>query len=334
MDINRKLFFGTLATLVLYVAFTLPMILEKGKDITNYVSINGKKYTEEDLQKKSFPSYKAIRKDYNAKLNQVFESFAREEVLKMEASSHNQTVEQFVKASLTTPQETEIVAVYQMYKDKLGGKSLEQARPSIVEFLTSQKREEFISKVMDKYSISVVTEKPERQTVQEKSNPFLGPKDAKVTIIEFSDFECPFCQKSQDVNKILREKYKGKIKWVFRDYPLPFHGNAMFAHIAANCANKQGKYWEYFEELFQNTGNLSREKVLSLAAKVGLNSSEFNKCAEDASGEVVSEIQSDINDGKEVGVNGTPAFFINGIMLEGAQPLQNFEKIIEEELKK
>jgi len=179
--------------------------------------------------------------------------------------------------------------------------------------------------------VSISSEKAEKVIVEVKGNPSLGPSNAKITVIEFSDFECPYCQRSQNITKNLRAKYKDQIKWVFRDFPLSFHQNAMFAHIAANCVGKQGKYWDIFDKLFQNTGSLNREKVLQLVSDMNIDMKKFEECTKDP--EVEREVHSDIADGQEVGVNGTPAFFINGIMIEGAQPITSFEKIIEQELK-
>jgi protein-disulfide isomerase len=209
--------------------------------------------------------------------------------------------------------------------------SIAEARPRIIEYINSMEEQEFRKNLLQKYNVAVNTEKPDRIQVEEKGNPFLGAKNSKVTIIEFSDFECPYCQRSQTVSKSLREKYKDKIRWVFRDFPLSFHQNSMFAHIAANCANKQGKYWELFNILFQNTGSLEKANVLKFASDLHLDMKSFEECTNDSS--ILSEIQEDINEGQELGVNGTPAFFINGIMIEGAQPLSAFEKIIDQELK-
>lgn len=150
-------------------------------------------------------------------------------------------------------------------------------------------------------------------------------------MIEFSDFECPFCKRSQSVNSQLREKYKDQIRWVFRDYPLSFHPNAMFAHIAANCSASQGKYWEFFKVLFDNSGNLPKDRVLDLARGLGLDMKVFSQCVNDS--EVRKEVEADMAEGEKYGVSGTPAFFINGVMIEGAQPIEAFIKVIDQELK-
>jgi protein-disulfide isomerase len=333
VNLPAKILVGTLVTFVIYLALSLPAVLNYYQP-ENYVLINGKKYTEEDLKKSANSNYRSIRKQYIDNLRQVFNNFAEEEIVNLEAKSEGVSSEELLSKGIGNykPTEEEVYNIYETYKNRLGGRSLEESRPMITEFLISQKKQEFHSKIREKYNVKVVTEKPERQKVEVKNNPSLGPENAKVTVIEFSDFECPFCQRSQEVNKALREKYKDKIRWVFRDYPLPFHQNAMYAHIAANCSIQQGKYWDYFQVLFQNTGNLTKQNVIALAEKVGLDKNQLEECAKDKDGSIEKEIMMDINDGQKVGVNGTPAFFINGISVEGAQPYSVFEAIIEQEL--
>lgn len=324
-------FYGLLAVFLSYFAISILPIISywKDPDKQNYVEIKGKKYHISDL--KENPGYKKLRKDYISNIGNVFQSFAMEEVLKLEAKDKNITVPELLSNSKRQPSLDEIQRIYEEYKDKLQGMSQQEAQPRIIEFLNSMDEQEFRKSLLQKYNVSFHTEKPDRLTVEERGNPSFGSKNAQVTIIEFSDFECPFCQRSQLVSKELRAKYKDKIRWVFRDFPLSFHQNAMFAHIAANCGNQQGKYWDLFDLLFQNTGSLDRSKVMKLASDLNLDMKKFEDCTNDKS--ILSEIQEDISEGQELGVNGTPAFFINGIMLEGAQPLSAFEKIIDQELK-
>jgi protein-disulfide isomerase len=333
MEKTKLTIYGLIAFIILYVALTIkPLLAFFGNE--SYVLINGKKYSESNL--KDFPSYKKIKKDYSQSLSQVFEQFGNEEIVKLEASSRNLTPEEMMrKESDYQPSEAEILGVFTQFQSQLEGKKLDEVRPRIIQYLQSQRAGMFQASLREKYKIQVFVDSPtqERVKVAEKGNPSLGNNNSKITIIEFSDFECPFCQRSQEVNRILRDKYKDKIRWVFRDYPLPFHQNAMFAHVAANCANKQGKYWELFNPLFENTGKLSKQFVFELANKSNLDMKEFASCTEDKEGKIAEEIQTDIKDGQELGVNGTPAFFINGIFVEGAQPIQAFESIIEKELK-
>ncbi|MCX7999477.1 MAG: DsbA family protein [Leptospiraceae bacterium] len=335
MDKIKFLLIGTLLVFFVYLGFSLPAVSNYYLP-ENYVIIGGKKFTERDLKNLEFPQYLSARKNYNNELQNVFYSFATHEMLRQEAKQLGVEPEQVLNQGTKnySPPEEEIMAVYDAYKSQLQGKKYEEVREQIVDFLIQQKKNEYKNQLAKKYEISVHIEKPPRIQVEEKNNPALGPNNAKVTIIEFSDFECPYCQRSQSTNTRLREKYKDQIRWVFRDYPLPFHSNAMFAHIAANCAYKQNKFWELFPLLFGNTGNLARENVLELSKKVDLDQSQFQECIADKDNSVRNEIQSDIQDGQKAGVNGTPAFFVNGIFVEGAQPYEVFERIIEDELKK
>lgn len=160
-----------------------------------------------------------------------------------------------------------------------------------------------------------------------------GSSDAPVTIIEFSDYECPFCARhySQTLPSLINDYVEtGKVKLVFRDFPLSFHQNAQKAAEAAECAGEQGKYWEMHDKLFDNQAALGVDNLKKYAEDIGLDTEEFNECLD--SGEMASEVQKDFNDGQTYGVTGTPGFFINGIKVVGAQPYSVFQQVIEQEL--
>jgi|TARA_Y100000310_G_scaffold153594_1_gene152997 protein-disulfide isomerase len=164
-------------------------------------------------------------------------------------------------------------------------------------------------------------------------DPVKGDPDAPITIIEFSDFECPFCGRfySQTMGQ-LEEKYikTGKAKIVFRDFPLSFHPKAQKASEASECADDQGKFWEMHDMIFENQNSISVSDLKGYAGQLGLDQSKFDSCLD--SGEHEAEVQADFRDGSAAGVSGTPSFFVNGIKLVGAQPFQAFEQIIEAEL--
>ncbi|MCR4335765.1 MAG: DsbA family protein [archaeon] len=160
-----------------------------------------------------------------------------------------------------------------------------------------------------------------------------GNPDAPVTIVEFSDFQCPFCESfyTNTLGK-LRENYidTGKVRVIFRDFPLSFHPNALPAAEATECANEQGKFWEMHDKIFENQDAMSTASYKQWAADLGLNTEQFNTCYD--SSKYQSEIQADFADGQAAGVSGTPTFFINGQKVVGAQPFSVFEQIIEAEL--
>ncbi len=163
-------------------------------------------------------------------------------------------------------------------------------------------------------------------------NTVKGDPNAPVTIVEWSDFECPFCARFYEQTlKQIDEKYiqTGKVKMVFRDFPLGFHRFAQKASEASECAGEQGKYWEMHDMLFENGVDGGVESYKQYAKELGLEES-FNTCLD--SGAMAQEVKQDMQDGTDIGVQGTPAFIINGYILTGAQPFKAFEQIIEAEL--
>lgn len=178
--------------------------------------------------------------------------------------------------------------------------------------------------------------------VKVDDDPVLGSKNAPVTIIEFSDYQCPFCRVFwKDSFSQLKKEYidTGKVRFVYRDYPLSFHPMSEPTAQAAECADDQGKYWEFHDKVFgeeqkkgQGTVTYTVTDLKSWASQLGLNTSQFNQCLD--SGKYKEEVAKDFADGQAAGVSGTPSFFINGKMVVGAQPFASFKTIIDEELKK
>jgi predicted DsbA family dithiol-disulfide isomerase/predicted RNA-binding protein with TRAM domain len=154
--------------------------------------------------------------------------------------------------------------------------------------------------------------------------------DAKVAIVEFSDFQCPFCSRVGPTLTRINQEYPEDVKVVFKHLPLSFHNKAMGAAQAAEAAGKQGKFWEMHDLLFQNQRALSDEKYLEWAGQLSLDVEKFNK--DMASAEVKNQIESDKREASKLGVTGTPGFFINGRFLSGARPFDSFKTIIDEEI--
>ena len=162
--------------------------------------------------------------------------------------------------------------------------------------------------------------------------PAKGPKNAPVTIVLYSDFQCPFCSRAVPTLKTLEEQYKGKIRIAFKNQPLPFHPNAKPAAVAALAANEQGKFWEFHDKLFANQQQLDRAHFEQYAQELGLDMNRF-KAALDRN-KFDAQIAAEQAEAGRVGADGTPTFFINGRQLVGAQPVDQFKAIIDEELKK
>ena len=160
--------------------------------------------------------------------------------------------------------------------------------------------------------------------------PVLGDVNAPVTIVEFTDFQCPFCSRASKTLDELVEKNPGKVKVVFKHNPLAMHKDAQLAHQAAEAANLQGKFWEYYHILFNNQKALSRENLIAYAQQLGLNVEKFQ--ADMDSQPVIDRVNSDLKQGASVNVKGTPHFFINGTRFSGARPIEDFQAAIDKEL--
>jgi len=165
-------------------------------------------------------------------------------------------------------------------------------------------------------------------------DPAFGPKDALVTIVEFSDFECPFCSRVIPTLKEIKEKYPNNVRVIFKQNPLPFHKNARSASYASLAANEQGKFWEMHDKLFENMKSLNRDTYLKLAGELGLDVAKFTKAFDGGLKKYDARVNEDQKLGADVMARGTPNFFINGRKLTGAQPFASFKTVIDEELAK
>lgn len=165
-------------------------------------------------------------------------------------------------------------------------------------------------------------------------DPVLGDAQSPITMVEFSDFECPYCGLySKETFPLIKKEYvdAGKVKIVFKNFPLPFHKKAEKAAEAGECAFEQGKFWEYKGKLFDNQENLATKNLKQYARDLGLDSKKFNQCLD--SGRFEKEVKQDYQEGLERKLKGTPTFFIDSETLFGAQPFSEFQKIFEEKLR-
>lgn len=272
---------------------------------------------------------------------EMLQDIIDQKLLDQAAREKKTTVEALLKeeveSQVTSPTEAEVKAVYDANKDRFD-ESFESVRAQITNALKQNRqisqRNQYVAELREKAKIELKLAKPPVQKVEVSADddPSIGPAGAKITVIEFTDYQCPFCGRARaTVNKLL-ENYKDHLRYVLRDFPLSFHRDAFAAHVAAQCANEQGKYWEYNKILFNNQTALKVESLKQYAAEAGLKTPEFNQCLD--GNKYASEVQKDMDDGMKAGVSGTPSFFINGVMLSGAQPFENFKEIIDEELKK
>jgi predicted DsbA family dithiol-disulfide isomerase len=255
---------------------------------------------------------------------------------KAEGLSADQLLEREVGSKLTAPTETELKAMYD--QAKANGQPLppyEQVKPQIVKYMTDQRRAQQRKAFIDKLRADAKVEMmlpplllPRQEIAAEGQS--RGPSNAPITIVEFSDYQCPYCSRAEETVKKVMDEYKGKIRLFYRDYPLPFHAQAQKASEAALCAADQNKYWEMHEKLFANQQALAVPQLKEHAKGLGLDAGKFDKCLD--GGDKAKLVETSKKAGEEAGVNGTPHFFINGRPLSGAQPFEEFKKVIDAEL--
>jgi len=212
------------------------------------------------------------------------------------------------------------------------GPLIENAKKNIIEmkkeaYLRSKKKE-FFDELRTRAQIEILLERPEliNLNITADDDPYMGGKDAKITIIEFADYQCPFCSKVGPTLRNLLAKKGDSVKVVFRDFPLPSHKNATMAAEAAECADEQGRFWTYNELLFNNQQSLSIENLIDYAKDTGLNTEKFKRCLD--SGIQRSEVENDVADAKRAGIMSTPSMFINGYYVSGMPTLAYLEEVI------
>ena len=169
-----------------------------------------------------------------------------------------------------------------------------------------------------------------RYSVDTKGSPAIGPENAPVTIVEFSDFQCPFCGRVGPTLKRIKKEYGDQVRIVFKHQPLDFHAKAPAAHAAAEAAHRQGKFWEMHDKIFADQKAMSPEKYVEYATELELDLEQFQKDV--ASAEVKSRIDADKLQAAKLGSSGTPGFFVNGLNLSGAKPFEAFKVLIDKEL--
>jgi protein-disulfide isomerase len=232
--------------------------------------------------------------------------------------------------------EAEIITFFQENQSQMQGRGLAAMIPAIRNYLEQQQRtlayQAFVAELRRSGpAISLVMDAPRYQVEVGADDPALGPANAPVTLVEFSDFQCPFCLRLAPTIKQLRQQYGDRIRIVWKDFPLTqIHPEAFKASEAAHCARDQGKFWEYHDVLFGNQQALQPQSLKQYAADLGLNATTFATCLDTS--KYNDRVQQQMGVGNGLGINSTPATFVNGRLVMGAQPLEVFTSIIDEEL--
>jgi protein-disulfide isomerase len=251
-----------------------------------------------------------------------------------EGISRQALVQREVDDKIPTPDPAQIALIYDHNKDRFAGQSREQAlahiRKLLVDRTKAQRRTTWEDGLRQKARVAVHLDPPRLSVDIPKDAPATGGADPRVTVVEFTDYQCPYCHRAQSTIDEVLDHYKDRVRLVHLDFPLDFHPGAMPAARAARCAGEQGHFWEYHHNLMTQKGTLDATDLESRAAALHLTPGPFAKCL--ASDRYDAAIQADLEQGKKLGVNGTPAYLVNGRMITGARPYSDFAAVIDDEL--
>lgn len=284
----------------------------------------------------NFGAMKLAQALYEARriaIEQLIEDALLEQDAKARKLDSAKVIEQEITAKVAEPTDADAATWFQQNQSRLKGATLDQARQAIKGYLVEQRTLAARQQYMDGLRAKVVTRimlDPPRQAIAKADRPTRGPEDAPIQMIEFSDFQCPYCESAFPIVNQVLNTYGDRIHFTYRHYPLAIHPRARPAAEASQCAAEQGKFWPFYDKLFGDQSRLSDGDFKQYAAQLGLDTAQFNACVD--SHKYKAEVDVDIRAGDEAGVSGTPAFYINGRMLSGAQPFEAFKRIIDEEL--
>ncbi len=296
------------------------------------------KITRAEVDKRAKKALAGIRQqEYDAR-REALDAMVSEMLLGKETAARGITEEALLKAEIDAkvppPTKAEVDLTYSQYQSRLQGRTREQAGPEIEAYLKDKartaRREAFEAELRRKTPVRIAIEPLRWDVRTPPSAPTLGPEKAAVTIVEYLDYQCPYCHKAEVTLTEILKQYGDKVRFVHRDFPIEGHPGALAAARGAWCAGDQGKFWDFHRNLFATPSAFDERDLRARAQALGLNADAFDLCL--ASGRHDGEIRASADSGAELGVTSTPTFFINGRMVLGARPLRQFVQVIDEEL--
>ena len=312
--------------------------------------VNGQTITQAELEKAAEADLKGLEtrklqndaslaQDKQAILSKALDQIVEDKLIAAEAAKEKKTKEQLLEAEVESnvevPSASDVEAFYDANKERIPipkDQALPQVKQYLIERSRGRYRDMLIARLKKEFGYKSYLE-PLRAQLTTQGFPTKGPTTARVTIVEFSDFECPYCGGLYPTLKQVEKNYPDTVRIVYRQFPLTnIHPHAQKAAEASLCANEQKKFWEFHDSMFSNQSELSVADLKQRAVDMKLDTQAFNQCLD--SGRHAAAIQADIQEGARNGVTGTPALFINGRLLTGNQPYAEIKDVIEDELQR
>jgi len=300
--------------------------------------VNGAAIQSRELDERVYNRLASLRQQEYDVRRQALEEMIAERLVAAEAAKRGISAEALLKQEVdkkaALPDEAQLDTIYEQNKPRFGNAPKKEAVARIREILTqravAERRAVFEKDLRRAASVSVRLEPPRIDVKIPAGAPATGPKDAPVTIVEFTDYQCPYCHQSQRAIDEVLSRYSGKVRLVHLDFPLDIHAEAVSAARAARCAGEQGKFWEFHRSLMVQKGSMDEDDLKARAKTLELQERAFGSCL--ASDRHDDAIRAELHQGTELGVTGTPAYFVNGRMLSGSQPVDSFVDVIDAEL--
>jgi protein-disulfide isomerase len=298
--------------------------------------VDGQEIYEEDLAPTVEGQLISLRsQEYDIKrkaLDTLIEQKMLEAAAKKKGLTTEQLLNQEVNSKVPDPSDDEVAGFYFAVKDRVRSPLADVKGPlrdSLKQAKISQARQEYMKRLREESKVAIMLSPP-RQDVPYDPARLRGSAKAPVMIVEFSDYQCPFCHNVEPAIREVLAKYGDKVSLSYRDFPLTsLHPQAQIAAEASRCALEQGKFWEYHDQLFA-ASTLDKDALLGYAKDLKLDEQKFGSCL--SAGKYKADVTKDLEEGRKAGISGTPHFFINGIATSGAQQADSFARIIDDEL--
>lgn len=307
-----------------------------------FAIVDGVAVTRADLEEFIGDELATLEHQYGSQLYELLEAgvtqAVRQRLLESEAATRGVQVEEMVLNEIETAisvTEADVATWYAANQNRMQGRPLEMLRGPIRQLLWDEEREErmekFAGALAEDHEVEVLVV-PYRVAFDHEGQPVFGPADAPITLVEFSDFECPYCGGFATTLERIKNEYEGQIRLVYRQFPLSqIHPNAQKAAEASLCANEQGRFWELHDAMFAEQAMLTEGDLKRKAGRLGLDQAAFDACLD--TGKFADRVADDLSAGQRLGIDGTPAVFVNGRPLAGgAVPFETLAEMIDDEL--
>jgi protein-disulfide isomerase len=324
------------------LAMTIPASAQTGDTTKDAAATIGDEVISmADLERSAATDLAGLEQQRHRLLEQKLNQLIADRLLAREAKKRGVTVETLLRDEVSSKvppvSDADVQEFMTQNRSRMPRGNEADLKTRVADFLqrqqTNQRRDAFLADLRARTPVQVHLKAPEPVRVQiDPSQGYArGAREAPVNIVEFSDFRCPYCKAVVPTLKQLAGQYSERVRWVFRDFPIPsLHPDAPLAHEAARCAGEQGKFWPYHDLLFERATDVSANALKQYAAEVGADRAAFDQCLD--THKYQAAVNADIEAGSKAGVTGTPTFFINGQALVGNQPLSEFQRIIDREL--